>query len=604
VAALLWSVYPSLKASEIRQMITSGAADMGPAGFDYTYGYGRIDALGAAMFTVKFDCQGGPAVQSAQLLRNTKLTAPTQPVRTGYTFGGWYQEAACVNPWDFDNTAVPANMTLFAKWTINAYAVTFDSQGGGAVTGKTAVYNSTIPAPALPTRAGYAFGGWYKDAGFSSVWNFATDKVTDNITLYAKWNAQACTVSFDSQGGGTVPPVTAPFGAKITAPADPSLTGYNFGGWYKDAACTDAWDFAAGTVDGNITLYAKWTAVSCKVTFDAQGGSDGPDPVSADYGTAIAFPAVPALDGFYFGGWYTGTDFTRQWSFTHDKVTGDMTLYAHWVLTPPALVISAASSSYNSVSVSWNPIPYATGYIVSEAASANGPWNLLNADSDSTGVEYNTLATNTKYYFKVQAQCMKDGNPYSCDSSVVSAAPLPAAPASVSSWRASYNSITVSWSAVAGATRYEVWRSTSASGGYKRIITTASLHYTNKGLTTGTAYYYKVKAYKTVKGKKVYGGFSAATSARPLLSVPAVYASRAGATSIKVSWARVSGATKYEIWRASADTGIFSLLATTTRTYYTNTGLRTGQPYYYRVRAYRSTGKSYSGYSSVAVATP
>jgi len=107
----------------------------------------------------------------------------------GYAFGGWYREPACTHAWNFSADAVTANITLYAKWTINTYTVTFDSQGGSAVPGKTAVYYTTIPAPVLPSRAGYTFGGWYKDAGCTAAWSFATDRVLGNTTLYAKWTA-------------------------------------------------------------------------------------------------------------------------------------------------------------------------------------------------------------------------------------------------------------------------------------------------------------------------------------------------------------------------------------------------------------------------------
>ena len=131
---------------------------------------------------------------------------------------------------------------------------------------------ATITAPASPTKSGFTFGGWYKEASYVTLWNFGTDKVTANITLYAKWTAippATYTVTFDSQGGSTVDSATGvSAGATITAPASPTKSGFTFGGWYKEASYVTLWNFGTDKVTANITLYAKWTAVS-------GGGSDG-----------------------------------------------------------------------------------------------------------------------------------------------------------------------------------------------------------------------------------------------------------------------------------------------------------------------------------------
>jgi uncharacterized repeat protein (TIGR02543 family) len=139
--------------------------------------------------------------------------------------------------------------------------VTFDSQGGSAVSAATAIPGTTITDPAAPTRPGYAFIGWYKEAACVTPWDFSTDTVTADITLYAKWTAGPThTVTFDSQGGSAVTPATAIPGTTITAPAPPTRSGYSFAGWFKEAACTNAWDFSTDTVTADITLYAKWGA--------------------------------------------------------------------------------------------------------------------------------------------------------------------------------------------------------------------------------------------------------------------------------------------------------------------------------------------------------
>jgi len=129
IAALLWSLFPSSDAGQIRQMITSSADDLGIAGFDSIYGYGRADALAADARTVTFDPQGGSPVASKTANYNTTLTAPASPTRTGYAFGGWYREPECTTAWSFASDTVTGNITLYAKWMANIYTVSFNSQG-------------------------------------------------------------------------------------------------------------------------------------------------------------------------------------------------------------------------------------------------------------------------------------------------------------------------------------------------------------------------------------------------------------------------------------------------------------------------------------------
>ena len=139
-------------------------------------------------FTVTFNSQGGSAVPGTGAL-NTTITKPTDPVKTGYDFGGWYKEAACTTAWTFATDTVAAATTLYAKWTPKTYTITFSSQGGSTVSDVTAAYNTTITKPTDPANTnGLPFGGWFKEASCVNAWNFAADKVLGPTTLYAKWD--------------------------------------------------------------------------------------------------------------------------------------------------------------------------------------------------------------------------------------------------------------------------------------------------------------------------------------------------------------------------------------------------------------------------------
>ena len=170
----------------------------------------------------------------------------------------------------------------------------------------------------------------------------------------------------------------------------------------------------------------------------------------------------------------------------------------------------------------------------------------------------------------------------------------------------SYNSIKITWNKAAGADGYKIYRATSKSGKYSAIktVTSAStLSYTNTGLTTGKTYYYKVRAYTTINGSKVYGSYSSVVSAKPSLSKPSLYLS-AGSKKAYIKWSKISGASGYEIYRASSKKGYYSKIKTITSgktTSYTNSKLTRKKTYYYKVRAYRyvSGKKVYSSYSSI-----
>ena len=126
--------------------------------------------------------------------------------------------------------------------TPTRYTVTFDSQGGSAVSSQTVDEGSKLTAPTAPTKSGYTFGGWYKDSACNNAWNFATDTVTANTTLYAKWNEVAkkqYTLTFNTNGGSAVANVTRDEGTVIDLSSYTSTkSGYTFDGWYSDSVLT------------------------------------------------------------------------------------------------------------------------------------------------------------------------------------------------------------------------------------------------------------------------------------------------------------------------------------------------------------------------------
>ena len=156
-----------------------------------------------------------------------------------------------------------------------------------------------LPSGTLATRPdapaatpGYTFGGWNKADG--TAWDYASDKVTDNITLYAKWAANTYTITFDTAGGSEIAPITQDYGTVITAPEAPTREGYTFIGWNKEIPTTMPAE--------NMTVTAQWKINRYTITFDTAGGSEVA-PITQDYGTAITAPEAPTREGYAFMGW-------------------------------------------------------------------------------------------------------------------------------------------------------------------------------------------------------------------------------------------------------------------------------------------------------------
>lgn len=168
----------------------------------------------------------------------------------------------------------------------------------------------------------------------------------------------------------------------------------------------------------------------------------------------------------------------------------------------------------------------------------------------------------------------------------------------------SYNSNKLSWNKVTGSSGYEVLRATSKTGTYKLVKTITSgstVSYTDKSLATGTTYYYKVRAYRTVDKKKVYSSYSSVVSAKPVLKTPSVKLT-SGSKKATIKWEKISGASGYEVYRATSKSGKYSKIKTITKNStvsYVNSSLTKNKTYYYKVRAYRTVNgkKIYSSYS-------
>ena len=270
--------------------------------------------------TVSFEVNGGSAVQEQEVAEGAHAVEPVPSNAKRLCIYGWYSNSGLSDAWDFGSDTVNGNMTLYARWS---GTVSFASNGGSAVQEQEVDEGNHAVEPSPPTRSGYVFMGWYTDSGLTNAWNFVSDTVNGDMTLYARWGG---TVSFASNGGSAVQEQEVPEGSHAVEPSPPTRSGYTFMGWYTDSGLTNAWSFDSDTVDGDMTLYSRWGGT---VSFASNGGSAVQEQEVAEGSHAVE-PSPPTRSGYAFMGWYTDSGLTNAWNFVSDTVNGDMTLYARW----------------------------------------------------------------------------------------------------------------------------------------------------------------------------------------------------------------------------------------------------------------------------------
>ena len=238
---------------------------------------------------------------------------------TGHTFKGWYDnEGLTGDPVTAIGGTEMGNKEYWAKWEINQYTITFDTAGGSAIAPITQDYGTAITAPADPTREGYTFAGW--DTAIPAT------MPAHNMTITAQWTVNQYTITFDTDGGSEVAPITQDYGSAITAPADPTREGYTFAGW--DTA------IPATMPAHNMTITAQWTVNQYTITYDLDGGTAEGNPDTYTVETDAFTLKNPTRPGYTFTGW-SGTGLTGEDNLTvtiPKGSTGNRSYTTHWSL--------------------------------------------------------------------------------------------------------------------------------------------------------------------------------------------------------------------------------------------------------------------------------
>ena len=221
--------------------VIGGTSSVNPSHVDWGLFYGGLYIYGNTTGVIVTYKDGDSEYAKQVLPSGTLATRPDAPAATpGCTFGGWNK--ADGTAWDYASDKVTDNITLYAKWAANTYTITFDTAGGSEIAPITQDYGTVITAPEAPTREGYTFIGWDQE--------IPTTMPAENMTVTAQWEINQYTITFDTNGGSEIAPITQDYGTAITAPADPTREGYTFIGWDKAIPETMPAE--------NITLKARW----------------------------------------------------------------------------------------------------------------------------------------------------------------------------------------------------------------------------------------------------------------------------------------------------------------------------------------------------------
>lgn len=367
----------------------------------------------------------------------------------------------------------------------------------------------------------------------------------------------------------------------------------------KDGVEIREWDFTYNILKWYFNEYSpiktgvegRMLVVAGTITYhlnDGTNDSKNPDVYTGETDIILYEPSKP---GYTFGGWYTDSGFGTKTSQINAGTKGDIELYAKWELIKTdiskATIAAIDSQTY-------------TGSPITPDITVRDNGNILKKGTDYT-VAYNNhknpgtatvTITGTGNYtgtqqatFKIEVQTNK-----------------------VSRFRQSKKSATsinLSWSKTSGATGYEIYRRSYKSDTYKRIKTITknnTTSYTDRNLSPGRMFQYKIRAYRTVNGKKYYSGWSGVINANTTISRPVI--SKAGSSKkkqVSLTWKKINGVTGYEIYRATKTNGNYQKMATVraSRTKYVDNNATSNKTYYYKIRSFKTMKdqKIYSSYS-------
>lgn len=424
--------------------------------------------------TVSFDVDGGSAISNREVFIGEKTTAPLDPVRTGYTFDGWYTDNSFTVPFDFANTSITTNTTIYAKWTINIYSITYLSEEHGSLTGGETIQfasygTSGTEVTAIPDE-GYHFTGWSDGVLTAS----RTDAITADKTVTAQFAINTYTLSYQvSDGHGTFMGVA---NQVIEHGGDGSEVeifpeeGYRFTGWSDGIFTRNRTDT---NVTSNKTLIANCeiNQYSVKYVATSHGSIVGNSNQTVNHGSSSSEVVATPDEFYHFDSWHDGV-FTANRSDTN--VRWDIEAFAVFAIDTYTLSYEAAGGHGSIVGNANQTISHGANGAQVTAVPDLGYHFIGWSDGVETLSRTDLNITGSSSYvanFGLDAPMVQEavsGN----------------------------STVDLSWSLVPGADTYELYKSISP-GDYSspfETVDSSILNYQVTGLTNGTTYYFTVIA--------------------------------------------------------------------------------------------------------------
>ena len=317
--------------------------DIGANGATVTY----TAKWNALPFTITFVDTGDVAYKAITKNFGEAVGTVADPVKTGYTFKGW-------------STAIPETMpaedlTITANWQINQYTITFVDTGDVAYEAITKDYKAAIGTVADPVKTGYTFDGWDTD--------IPETMPAEDLTITAKWIVNTYVITFADTGDSSITPITQAYGTAITAPKDPTKTGYTFDGWDTEIP---------GTMPAtNMTITAKWKVNQYTISFVDTGDVAYAD-ITKNFGEAVGTVNDPVKTGYRFVDWDKDIPETMP--------AEDTVITAIWAINEYSIsfemdggdAIAPIVQNYNTDIDASAIVPTKTGYVFTGWVDANG----------------------------------------------------------------------------------------------------------------------------------------------------------------------------------------------------------------------------------------
>ena len=269
---------------------------------------------------------------------NTPQTNPTGPssgsnrVHRGGSWYGGAERCGVASRGSFRPDGRSSNLGF--RVAFNSMTITFNSNGGTAISAINTPWNTTISAPTAPTRNGYTFAGWFRNADGTNEWNFANDIVTTNLTLHARWTPTIYTITYALNGGTnhSSNPANYTIESSTFTLQSPTRNGYDFLGWWTSETSGERVTEISTGSTGDRTLWARWTPTIYTITYLNANENHPLNPATYTIESeTITLNAPTATSASTFLGWFdnanlTGTPITEIPAGS----TGNKMLYASW----------------------------------------------------------------------------------------------------------------------------------------------------------------------------------------------------------------------------------------------------------------------------------